>query len=323
MISTYFQELFTLRTALKYLMVYLKYSVMVMKIKTMFFVIAVFVGFTLESAEKKFVLVVPSYNNEEWFEKNISSILEQNYNNYRVIYLNDCSADHTGQCVEECVQKYTEDYQVISFDGDPNGDILSVTKAFSDLVNKRSAFFTLVNNQQRCGALANIYRAVHSTLDDEIIVTIDGDDWFPHTRVLRHIEGLYASDTVWLTHGRFVETPTNLSCWSLKNSKQAVAENRFREERHPSHLRTFYSWLFKKIKLADLLYEGSFFPMTWDMAIMFPMIEMAGERHSYSHRINYVYNMENQINDNKVDAKLQNDLDVYIRSLPSYQRLEQ
>jgi len=32
----------------------------------------------------------------------------------------------------------------------------------------------------------------------------------------------------------------------------------------------------KKIAKEDLMYEGKFFEMAWDLAFMFPMLEMAG-----------------------------------------------
>jgi hypothetical protein len=80
--------------------------------------------------------------------------------------------------------------------------------------------------------------------------------------------------------------------------------------------------LFKKIEIEDLLDGDEFFSMTWDFAIMFPMIEMAGNRHAFISDIVYVYNTANQINDNKVNAQLQRDLDIVLRNMPCYQRLD-
>jgi len=62
--------------------------------------------------------------------------------------------------------------------------------------------------------------------------------------------------------------------------------------------------------------------MTGDMAMLFPMIEMASERHAFIHEVNYVYNIDNNLNDNKVNPQLQRDIDAYIRSLPPYSRLD-
>jgi hypothetical protein len=119
------------------------------------------------------------------------------------------------------------------------------------------------------------------------------------------------------------ENTTGHSKWSQPIPPNIVAANAFREHRCPSHLRTFYAWLFKEIDLKDLLYKGDFFSMTADMAMMYPMIEMAGERHLFMPTINYIYNMNNEINDNRVNAQLQRDLDSYIRKSPRYLRLEE
>jgi hypothetical protein len=61
--------------------------------------------------------------------------------------------------------------------------------------------------------------------------------------------------------------------------------------------------------------------MTWDQAIMFPMLEMAGKRHAFLSEVLYIYNTTNPINDNKVNPKLQNDLESLIRSKLAYARL--
>ena len=89
-----------------------------------------------------------------------------------------------------------------------------------------------------------------------------------------------------------------------------------------SHLRTFYAWLFKKIKIDDLKYENKFFPMAWDLAIMFPMFEMADGKFMFIEDILYVYNYDNSLNDCKVNKPLQMKLDKYIRALPKYDKLQ-
>ena len=63
--------------------------------------------------------------------------------------------------------------------------------------------------------------------------------------------------------------------------------------------------------------------MTWDMAIMLPLMEMAGERHFFVRNITYIYNDSNPINDHKVNKILQSQLASLIRLKPRYQRLEQ
>ena len=49
-----------------------------------------------------------------------------------------------------------------------------------------------------------------------------------------------------------------------------------------SHLRTFRHDLWLKIEDSDLRdNDGNYYPTTWDLAIMFPMLEMAGLRQVY------------------------------------------
>ena len=51
-----------------------------------------------------FKVVIPSYNNEAWAQYNVASILNQTYNNYEVLYINDASKDSTLSIVSSMVQ---------------------------------------------------------------------------------------------------------------------------------------------------------------------------------------------------------------------------
>lgn len=242
--------------------------------------------------EKPMVIVIPSYNNEQWYQKNLRSVFDQKYQNYRVIYIDDCSPDGTADLVAKFVSTCHQGRRV-----------------------------TLIRNQVRRGALANLYNAIHSCNDNDIIVTLDGDDELAHSCVLRKLNFVYSTDHVWMTHGKLRELRRGNDTWCIPVPQDIIEKNRFRTFRCPSHLRTFYAWLFKKIRFEDLQYEGAFFKMTWDQAIMFPMIEMAGNRHKFIEEVNYIYNDLTPLNDNKVNPQLQRDLEVIIRSKPAYMRL--
>ncbi len=244
--------------------------------------------------EQPMVVLTTSYNNKNWVKKNITSILRQNYSNYRLIYIDDASQDGTADALENFMENIPKKIEV-----------------------------QIIRNKNRAGALANIYHAIHDLCaDNEIVISLDGDDWFYDNQVLQRINLAYNSAEVWLTHGTMIEFPSYHTGWSIPIPALIVKSNTFRSYRCPSHLRTFYAWLFKKIQKEDLLYEGVFFPMTWDQAMMFPMIEMAGERHAFIPSKTYVYNMSNPINDNKVDPQFQRDLEAYIRAKTPYARLE-
>ncbi len=54
-----------------------------------------------ELKENRFVIVIPSNNNKDWYQKNLDSVFNQRYLNYRVIYIDDGSTDNTGTLVED------------------------------------------------------------------------------------------------------------------------------------------------------------------------------------------------------------------------------
>lgn len=89
-----------------------------------------------------------------------------------------------------------------------------------------------------------------------------------------------------------------------------------------THLRTFKYKLWKNIKKEDLKDQnGDYFKMTWDLAIMLPMLEMSGNRFAMIEDVLYVYNRENPLNDFKVDRSLQVSLEKHIRQKKKYGRI--
>ncbi len=279
--------------------------------------------FSDEIEEKEMVIIIPSYNNTQWYDKNLSSAMDQKYSKYRIIYINDCSTDGTGEKVEEFAKsKRPDSFRVIFFDDSFSTDIEEVVVKFKEEVNREDVFFTLVNNTSRCGALANLYRATSSCPDHKIVLTLDGDDWLLDEGVLRRVNEVYTSGEIWMTHGNLMEYPQWAATWCEAVPPELITSGKVRQFKCPSHLRTYYAWIFKKIALEDLLYEGKFFAATCDMAIMYPILEMAAERHAFISEPNYVYNMINPIGDGKVNNDLQNEMDRYIRSKKPYQRLE-
>lgn len=243
---------------------------------------------------KRFVIVIPSYKNSAWCEKNIASALSQNYKDYRIIFTDDCSPDDTFTKVSAIVNASTKSSQV-----------------------------TLIKNSTRRGALANLYDMIHSCDDDEIILTLDGDDWFPNGEVLNRLNSIYSSQDIWMTYGQYQNSNDGGRGVAHAYPQNIINNNNFRNHSWgASHLRTFYAWLFKRINKNHLMYQGEFFSMTWDFAMMFPMLEMSGPRSQYVNDILYVYNLDNPINDHKVNVTLQRKLDKHIREMPKYHKVE-
>ena len=70
------------------------------------------------------------------------------------------------------------------------------------------------------------------------------------------------------------------------------------------------------------MHNNKFYSMTYDLAMMFPMLEMSGNRSKFIDEVFYVYNRNNLINDNKVSLKTQLNFDRIIRNKSKYQKTE-
>lgn len=244
--------------------------------------------------EKKIVIVIPSYNNAQWYQKNLASVFSQQYSNFRVLYVDDCSSDGTGDLVEQYIAKNNK------------GELVKLTK-----------------NTERLGALCNLYNMIHSCEDDEIIVTLDGDDWLAHPKVLQRVNLAYVDGNTWLTYGQYKDSHGGMGC-SRQLPQQVINNSSYRQSPWcTSHLRTWYTWLFKKIRKEDMIgKDGKFYPVSWDLTILFPLLELGGHHSKFIPDALYIYNIDTPINDYKVSRQLQIDLEFVMRAKPRYSRIE-
>jgi glycosyltransferase involved in cell wall biosynthesis len=246
----------------------------------------VFSLFCVAYEEKPIVVVIPSYNNVQWYERNLNSVCFQKYSNYRIIYIDDCSTDGTGDLVRAYIAKHKLQNKVM-----------------------------LICNETNCGAMANHYRAAWMCADNEIIVHLDGDDFFKHNNVLARINREYQNPDVWLTYGQFENHSRGKVGFCRAMPAQVIQANAFREHTWiTSHVRTFYAGLFKQIKLSDFIYEDAYFDMAPDLAMMFPLLELAGKHIRFIPDVLYIYNDVTPLNEAKRDAYKQFHCNQVIRS---------
>jgi hypothetical protein len=90
-----------------------------------------------------------------------------------------------------------------------------------------------------------------------------------------------------------------------------------------THLRTFRYGLWKHIKKRDLRgADGRWLRTAWDLAIMLPMLEMAGSRAVHIPDVLYVYDDQTGYNDHAVRPEQQKRDERWVRRLPKYQKVE-
>jgi len=225
------------------------------------------------TAENPIVVIIASYNNQAYARKNILSVLNQNYNNYRVIYIDDHSQDKT---------------------------LYELTYAIKD--HPKKDLVQIFRNNKNLGAMENHYNAVKRCKSHEICVILDGDDWLSSEESLAILNRYYQNYNCWMTWGSYLEFPEmKKGIYSKPVEAIDLIQAKLRKKHwQTSHLRSFFAGLFQKIKKEDLQMDGKFFSVCCDVAEMLPMLEMAREKALYIPDILYIYNKMNPISDSIV-----------------------
>ena len=135
----------------------------------------------------------------------------------------------------------------------------------------------------------------------------------------------YEETNCLMTYGSYIEYP------SLKRGKfsKQIPDNIIEQQTYrknqwmSSHLRTFRYKLWKKINKEDFINNktGNFIKAAWDLAFVFPMLEMCGNRAHYINDILYMYNRTNPLNEDKINHGLQLSEEDLIRSRKVYKLL--
>ena len=222
-----------------------------------------------------FNIVVPFFNCEKYIKKCLDSILRQTYKRYQVQVIDDCSSDNSYEIAASICSNYEN--------------------------------FKIIKNFKRIGALNNIYNSLSIKIEEPsktIDLIIDGDDYLYSSDVLYFLNEKYIQSNCLITYG------SHLSSKGIQGKKYPKLIRKYNLYRnyfwYASHLRTFRHDLWLSINNNDLLDQnGNYFSVAWDLAIMFPMLEMAGNRQEFIKDVLYVYNDENPICDHNIRRKEQ------------------
>jgi hypothetical protein len=250
-------------------------------------------GPTGKAESTHFKIIVPSYNCEEWIDRTIRSIRDQEYKNYECVIIDDISTDGTWNKIQD--QK----------------------------LGKK--FITIKNNVKKY-ALRNIHDALEKIQSDpqDVVVLLDGDDWFSNEHTLSTLNKYYQSDNCFMTFGSFVRFPDgHLGLESSEYSPEVVSSASFRQDDwRASHLKTYRMFLWDQLDKKDLQDEaGNFYESCYDQAIMLPLLEMSQDRIKYIPEILCVYNIGNPNAVNKLKVQKQYDTMQEIRGKKPYQRI--
>ena len=235
----------------------------------------------------QFAVVCAAYKCEDWVLRCLRSIRSQSYAHFRCVLIDDHSPDAT------------------------------YSRARAEVAGDER--FTVLQNPERLSTLPNLLTATRmaASTPDDVVVVVDADDCLAHADALSHLAAIYADPAVWLTYGscEFANRPLKARLLGRTvRGKAAPYPPAVRERNlyryHPgpylaSHLRSYRKFLWDAIHDEDLRDEdGSYFRTGADIVTMWPMLEMATDRHiRYVDEILYTYNNDHALSDNRQTAK--------------------
>ena len=247
----------------------------------------------------KFYIVTLCYNCEEYINDCLESIVTQQYDNYKVIIIDDASSDGT-------------------------------VKRIKDFLNKHNHFndrFNLIENSERKGPLANHIQSleVEEIKDNDIILHLDGDDLLTCSTSLSIINKNYANNPNHLiSYGDYESATGKESICKPWQSNISVSEYIAPIGWIFSHIRTFKYMLWKYIdkKLSFYDEEGKIFTSAGDVAIMKPLLELAGRKRTmFFNKKMYYYRDNTSLNEHNDHLHDQVRCALQIASKPRYNLL--
>jgi hypothetical protein len=240
--------------------------------------------------QKHICVITPVYNAEKYIAKCIQSVAQQNYSNYIMHIIDDCSTDNTARIAQETID---------------------------NLPAKIRYNFVLHLNDENQGVVRNQVNTIEKECGDDIVMLLDGDDWLVNDSNIFHKYNNLYNEGAEFTYG---------SCWSVVDNIPLIAQEyppevkwnkayrnyKFNWNMPYTHLRTFKAYLMHSF-LSTKGYHafkdtaGNWLRAGGDTAVFYSMIEMADpESVICVPDIVYHYNDANPLNDYKVNAEEQN-----------------
>lgn len=279
----------------------------------------------MEKKLNKIKVIIPFYNPGQFIEMCINSVLTQDYENYEVLFIDDCSSDGSYDKIPACTFKTNADGKP-ELDSEGNyiieskHPILEITKC-KNVVAWRAS--------ERNTALPNIHNGIVNfcTDPDDIVVIWDGDDWAINKNTLSFINDFYNENDCWFSYGSAIWTDGR-KCFSRPYTKENFSKIR-KIPYQISHLRTWRAGVYHQIIKQDPELkcfkdkDGEWYRSCYDVPLCFALCEISGfDKVKHNSKPIYVYNRDNPISDDKVDQNLQTSIHIETSNKPSFKQVK-
>ena len=237
-------------------------------------------------------IITPVYNAEKYIARCIQSVAQQDYDNYIMYIIDDCSTDNTVQVTQEAI------------------DNLPANIRYN---------FQLIHNVENHGAVFNQITTIEdgTCTRNDIVMLLDGDDWLVNDPTIFHKYNNLYNEGAEFTYGSCWSVVDNIPLISQEYPPEVKANKSYRDYKFNwnmpyTHLRTFkvslmFDYLDEHGHKPFQDAEGNWLRAGGDTAVFYAMIEAAKpEKVVCIPEVVYHYNDANPLNDYKVNAEEQN-----------------
>lgn len=233
--------------------------------------------------QRRIIVISPFWNAENYIEKNIRSVAQQDYSDYLHILINDASTDNSKNIVNATIDNI---------------------KTYNCVVENKE-----VNN----GAIFNQLITVKEFVDDDdIVMLLDGDDWIINNNtIFQYYNDLY-NQGYEFTYGSMWSIVDNIPLIAQEYPEEVKKNKTYRSHHFNwkipyTHLRTCLGKHFKDIDEDKFKVDGEWMKSGADNPLFYELIERVDSEKIYCNReIICNYNDANPLNDYKIRSDEQN-----------------
>ena len=229
--------------------------------------------------EQKIVVVTPMYNAEQYIETCIQSVITQDYTNWEMYIIDDCSSDYSWTIA----MKYSDDPRI-----------------------------HVIKNKTNRGAVFNHLSVIRKCDPNTIIMLLDGDDSLINdNQIFQRYNNLYDGTTDF-TYGSCWSMVDNIPLIAQHYPEQVKQERSYRTHKFTwnmpyTHLRTFRAELLHNVPDSQFQDDqGNWYKAGGDGSVFYAAIENADPaKVKVVSDVVVNYNDINPLNDYKVNAEEQ------------------
>jgi len=241
----------------------------------------------------QFVIVTPVYNAEKYIERCIMSVVSQDYDNWEMWIIDDCSTDNTVKVIE--------------------GVLNNLSLSIEDKIY-------LIKNSKRQGAVRNQVMTIVNDIhchEDQVVMLLDGDDWLVNDPTIFDKYNALYIDGAEFTYGSCWSVIDNIPLISQEYPEEIKRTKNYRQYKFNwgmpyTHFRTFKAQMLHSFVLSAGTFpfknsDGEWYKAGGDNSVFYYMIEAANpDKVICVPDVVYCYNDANPLCDYKVNSEEQN-----------------